>query len=390
MVFENFVDESLITLFVFFFYFLAVSAIRNWLAPSRKSIPLFILHIFCYLGLNDSMLFEEEFQYSFFLALSMITLFYWMLCVWSTFKRVGYIPILVPAIFVWIFRATEGWTFVGISFIAVRMSYLAFEMIYRSEKVPGFFSFFNYLFFLPTLLMGPINPYSDFRRSMELDSKVCFDHDHIWKFFRGFIKFFIFTPFFSSLGFGYTEGVGEIQYSISILLTAGAFSYLVVYFQFSGFCDMMISFGRCLGFEMKENFLSPLLSRNPQDHWRRWHVSLMEYFREVFFYPLLLKLQQVLKGRYSLVSIIGSTFLIFLGIGFWHGAGTKYLLFGAYHAAGVSWILVYDKGLRTLLKEKIVIYQKSRLIGFLAWAFNLVYLSFGYLIYFYGMKLFSV
>lgn len=387
MAFENFVDESWITLIVFFGYFLLVSFVRTSLAKTQQAIALFVIHVICYAGLNDSELQNENFRSSFFVGLSQVSCFYGLLYFWGKEKRFGYVPILVPALFIWMFRVTGFWTLLGTSFIAIRMSYLAFETIYRDEKLPGFFSYFNYLFFLPSLLMGPVGPYSDFRKSIDSNQRLFFSTDLCWKFLGGFIKFFIFTPFVSSVGYGYTEGVDYVRYPVSILLSVGLFSYLTIYFQFSGFCDMMIAYGRCLGFEMRENFRSPLLSRNPQDHWRRWHISLLDYFREVFFYPMLLKSQQRLGKGMAFPAAIFCTFVVFLGVGFWHGAGSKYLLFGLYHAVGVSWIMVYDKLLRALLKDKIHLYQNSSLVGFFAWSFTIFYLSVGYLIYFYGAKL---
>ncbi len=372
---------------VFLGYFLTVSLSRQLQERWQREIILFVVHILCFLGLNDSELLHRSFYISLALGFIQISAFYGLLHIWGNSKKFGYLFIVSPALFIWTFRTLEIWSFLGASFIAIRMSYLAFETIYRDEKLPGFFSYFNFLFFLPSLLMGPVSPYSDFRKSIDSTQKVFFSTDRCWKFLGGFIKFFIFSPFVSSVGYGYTDGVDHVHYPVGVLLSVGFFSYVTIYFQFSGFCDMMIAFGRCLGFEMRENFRSPLLSRNPQDHWRRWHISLVEYFREVFFYPMLLRCQQILGKELALPAAIGCTFVTFLGIGFWHGAGTKYLVFGLYHAAGVSWILVYDKLLRAFLKEKIHLYQSSRVVGFCAWFLTTIYLSVGYLIYFYGAML---
>lgn len=389
MEFENFIDESLVTLLVFLGYFVSVCLTRIWLKGPSQIYVLFVIHIASYLGFNDSELYSEAFWWSFAIGVLQISSLYLLLAWNSGRKKIGYLSILAPILLILTFRGFEVWELLGISFVAIRISFLAFEVTYREEKLPNFFQYWNYLFFLPTLLMGPVNPYSSFRSSLEADHKICFTVDHLWKFFHGFIKFFIFTPFVSSLGYGYLEGVDEHHYPLGVLLSTGFFSYLTIYFQFSGFCDMMVSYGKCLGFEMKENFISPLLSRNPQDHWRRWHVSLMEYFREVFFYPLFLKLQQSLKNRFILPTAIFCTFVIFLGIGFWHGAGPKYVLFGAYHALGVSWILIYDKFLERFLgKDGVVAYQQSPWVAGLARLLTLLYLSFGYLLYFYGLKMF--
>jgi hypothetical protein len=63
-----------------------------------------------------------------------------------------------------------------------------------------------------------------------------------------------------------------------------AFSFQI-YFDFSGYSDMAIGLGRMIGFEFRENFNYPYISKSVTEFWRRWHISLSTWFRDYVLYP---------------------------------------------------------------------------------------------------------
>ena len=50
--------------------------------------------------------------------------------------------------------------------------------------------------------------------------------------------------------------------------------FLVLYLDFSGYCDIVIGVAALMGFRLVENFNRPFLATNIQDFWDRWHISL--------------------------------------------------------------------------------------------------------------------
>lgn len=108
------------------------------------------------------------------------------------------------------------------------------------------------------------------------------------------------------------------------MLTAwiGAIAYMLeIYFDFSGYSDMAIGLGRCFGFHFKENFNYPYIADSINDFWKRWHISLTDWFRDYVYIPL--------GGNHvSTQRHILNISIIWLLTGAWHGANWTFLLWG--------------------------------------------------------------
>jgi alginate O-acetyltransferase complex protein AlgI len=118
-------------------------------------------------------------------------------------------------------------------------------------------------------------------------------------------------------------------------LTTGAawvgvvFYTLQIYFDFSGYSDMAIGLARMFGFNFLENFNYPYISRSMQEFWRRWHISLSNWFREYVYIPLGGNRAGALRTCLNLS-------LVFLLCGFWHGASWNFVVWGLVHGAFLS------------------------------------------------------
>jgi alginate O-acetyltransferase complex protein AlgI len=99
---------------------------------------------------------------------------------------------------------------------------------------------------------------------------------------------------------------------------------LQVYFDFSGYSDMAIGLARIFGFTFPENFHRPLASVSITDFWRRWHITLSEWFRDYVYIPLG-------GSRTTPFKLYRNLFTVFLLVGIWHGANWTYVVFGAWH-----------------------------------------------------------
>jgi len=63
---------------------------------------------------------------------------------------------------------------------------------------------------------------------------------------------------------------------------AGAFSYsLQLYFDFSGYSDMAIGLSRLFNIRLPLNFNSPYKAKNIIEFWRRWHMTLSGFLRDI-------------------------------------------------------------------------------------------------------------
>jgi len=106
----------------------------------------------------------------------------------------------------------------------------------------------------------------------------------------------------------------------------GAFCYAwQIYFDFAGYTDMAIGTGLLFGFRLPENFRDPYMAVSATDFWRRWHITLSQWFRDYVYIPL----GGNRRGRArQLLNIL----IVWLLTGLWHGASWNFLLWGLWFA----------------------------------------------------------
>ena len=107
----------------------------------------------------------------------------------------------------------------------------------------------------------------------------------------------------------------------TLLIGIFAFS-LQIYGDFSGYSDMARGISRLLGIELVRNFQEPYLSRNVTEFWRRWHISLSNWFRRYLYIPLGGNRINFQRGLLNLL-------LVMTIAGLWHGASFTFLIWGA-------------------------------------------------------------
>lgn len=136
---------------------------------------------------------------------------------------------------------------------------------------------------------------------------------------------------------------------------------LQIYFDFSGYSDMAIGIGRMLGFEIPENFNFPYIARSIRDFWRRWHISLSQWFRDYLYIPLG-------GNRISAVRTYTNLLIVFFLTGLWHGASWTFVFWGMYHGfflilERIGWQKCLDKMWRPL------VHLYTLLVVMIGWVF---------------------
>ena len=215
---------------------------------------------------------------------------------------------------------------IGISFYTFqKLSYTIDVYRESCEGQKNFVEFSVFVTLFPQLIAGPILQYKDL--AAQLKSRVL----SIGKMREG-IRFFTIglckkVLLANSIGALWDEyrlmGAGEIT-TLGAWMGLMAFCFQI-YFDFSGYSDMAIGLGKMLGFEFKENFNYPYISRSITDFWRRWHISLSSWFRDYLYIPL--GGNRKGKGRWLLNILI-----VWAATGIWHGASLNFLLWGLYYA----------------------------------------------------------
>ena len=226
---------------------------------------------------------------------------------------------------------------IGISFYTFQsISYLV--DVYRRESPVQrhFMGVLLYISMFPQLIAGPIVRYGTVAHEIAHRHVTASDFaEGSYRFLRGLGKKVIVANQLSEISTLFL--VDEL----SSLTTTGAWVGIVaftlqIYFDFSGYSDMAIGLGRCLGFHFNENFNHPYCCQTITDFWRRWHISLGSFFRDYVYIPM------GGNRHHQAVNILVVWFLT----GMWHGASWNFILWGLYFGL----IVTIEK--YTLLRKK--------------------------------------
>ena len=177
---------------------------------------------------------------------------------------------------------------VGISFYIFQViSYTADVYRQRIQPVKNILDFGFYVSFFPQLVAGPIvraeefipQLYKPFRLSRRLFGLSVF-----W-ILNGLAKKIILSDY---LAVNFIDRVFDHPLLFSGFENLFAlFAYsLQVYADFSGYTDIAIGVAMLMGFYLPMNFNSPYKSQNPQEFWRRWHMSLGRWLKTYLYIPL--------------------------------------------------------------------------------------------------------
>jgi alginate O-acetyltransferase complex protein AlgI len=135
-----------------------------------------------------------------------------------------------------------------------------------------------------------------------------------------------------------------------------------IYFDFSGYSDMAVGLGRMFGFHFPENFRRPYSALSVTDFWRRWHITLSNWFRDYLYVPL-----GGNRGTARRTSI--NLIIVFLATGIWHGANWTFLVWCMVHGGVMLWERARRTGYVDKAPNEALARARTFLIVLLAWVF---------------------
>ena len=198
----------------------------------------------------------------------------------------------------------------------------------------------TYVSLFPQLIAGPIVRYTDVEKELT-------KREHTFeKFSLGIRRFIVGLSkkvlIANSLGELCQIFLATDEKSIVFYWIYGIAFSLQIYFDFSAYSDMAIGLGKMLGFEFLENFNYPYISKSITEFWRRWHISLSQWFRDYVYIPLG-------GNRVGKVKLIRNIFVVWMLTGLWHGASWNFILWGVYYGI----ILIIEKVFLGRIIEKL-------------------------------------
>lgn len=250
----------------------------------------------------------------------------------------------------------------GISFFTFQaISYIVDvykERSFVQKKLPDLAL---YIALFPQLIAGPIVRYHD------IAQQIVFRTVNLEKLSAGIERFIVGLGKKVLLANNFAIVADEIfasnpQNLDPLTAWFGLLCYtLQIYFDFSGYSDMAIGLGRMFGFEIPENFNFPYIAKSIREFWRRWHISLSNWFRDYLYVPLG-------GNRLSAQRTYFNLFIVFLLTGLWHGASWNFVFWGLFHG---FFILIERLGFDALLKQvwAPLAHIYTLLVVMLAWVF---------------------
>lgn len=232
---------------------------------------------------------------------------------------------------------------IGISFYTFQsMSYTidVYRGKAKAEKNP--INFGAYISLFPQLIAGPIVRFSDIATQLR-DRTINLERIRygVLRFVCGLGKKVLLA-----------NQAGEIfqtiaNYKVSQMTTVSAWLGILafmfqIYFDFSGYSDMAIGLMAVFGFEIPENFKYPYEAKSITEFWRRWHISLGNWFKEYVYIPLG-------GSRKGNARTFLNIFIVWFLTGLWHGATINFTLWGLYFC----FFLIMEKTWLLKLLDKI-------------------------------------
>lgn len=181
-----------------------------------------------------------------------------------------------------------------------------------------------YLCMFPKLLQGPIVPYAEIAEDMKT-RRVTIDRfeEGLRIFTLGLGSKVLLANHFGQAW----KSLAVIGYESLSTPTAwfGAAAYTMqIYFDFNGYSLMAVGLGHMLGFELPANFNYPYISSSVTDFWKRWHITLTNWFRTYIYIPMG-------GNRRGMPRMFLNMLVVWLLTGFWHGASWNFIVWGFYH-----------------------------------------------------------
>ena len=231
----------------------------------------------------------------------------------------------------------------------------------KAEK--NFLKFALFISFFPQIVQGPISSFGQLAGQLTAEHKPEFVRFKLglelilWGYFKKLVIADRAVIAINTLTEDYTQYTGTAILFIALLYA------LQLYADFSAGIDISRGIAQILGIDMVQNFRRPYFATSINDYWRRWHITLGAWMKNYIFNPVAIsrtflgwskKMKQSRFGKTAAGAHIArvlptsiSSVIVFLVVGLWHGANSKYVAFGLWNGLIIMFSIlmkpVFDK-----------------------------------------------
>lgn len=231
----------------------------------------------------------------------------------------------------------------GISYYTLQaISYIVdvYRGTVKADKNLGRVALF--LSFFPQLVEGPIGRYDRLAQNLYEPHKITYKNLTfglqlmVWGYFKKMVIADRAAIYVNEVFANHTE------YSGLIIVLAILGYTIQLYAEFSGGIDIVRGIAEIFGIHLDSNFERPFFAKSVDEFWRRWNITLGTWLKDYVFYPVSLSKfstritgvsKKIFKETYfsKIVPISFSLLCVWLCNGIWHGAGSKYIIYGLYY-----------------------------------------------------------
>ena len=324
----------------FFLLLLAVKKIGQRIIPYKSFLTFFVLFYLIFL-------FPSPIQALAFVAYGYLIYYLFDYVFKINRKLIGTALLLAPMILIKAAAAPDIISFAGLSYVTFRIIQIYLDNT-GENKPCDLQSYFLFMLFPQTILIGPIDRsnrfFSDLNNGWKQITRSRIDEG--WEtILLGLLQKFVFAEFITRY---VLSGIDtESKETVEMLKYMYVYSFYL-YFDFAGYSNLAIGSAKMFGIDVPFNFNNPFIAVNPQDFWRRWHVTLSEWLRDYFFRPYYKWINGFKKLKDSpLLKANSGLFLTFVIMGCWNGFKSYFIisgcLFGLYSVVHNTYLVMCRK-----------------------------------------------
>lgn len=211
---------------------------------------------------------------------------------------------------------------VGISFYTFQtLSYVidVYRGDYPAERHFGYFAL--YVTYFPQLVAGPKEKPGTLLPQLKSEHK--FSSEDMLAgakyLLSGFFRKCVVADF---CGIFVDKVYADLSSANALAVFAASALFLFqIYNDFAGYSEIALGSARLMGVKLSKNFDRPLSSASFTEFFRRWHITLNQWFTQYVYIPLG-------GNRKGVLRQLLNTMIVFALCGLWHGASWTFVLWG--------------------------------------------------------------
>jgi alginate O-acetyltransferase complex protein AlgI len=276
-------------------------------------------------------------------------------------------------------------TWLGFSYLSFRLIHVLRD--FQIGKLPTYTlaEFVTYALFFPTFTAGPIDRSQRFmgdlsKKNLDDDQQTTEKKNNLiagtQRTIIGIFKKFVLADTLALFALN-EQNASQVSSSFWMWILLLGYTFRI-YLDFSGYTDIAIGIGRLMDFRLPENFNRPYFKKNLTEFWNSWHITLAQWLRAYYFFPITRFFRMSAKSMpvWSIIFIGQLSTMAFIGL--WHGITWNFLIWGIWHGIG---LFIHNRW-QDLTKTKTFLINQTnfqkQLLTFTSWLLTFGFVTLGW------------